>query len=320
MINGSLIPIMKRLSYFLNNRLVYLDRLFLVKQSAPLPQPLFILGVPRSGTTLTYQIFTQQFQVGYFIELLNLFHGCPNLLLRLTSPFMQRPKPVFTSKYGKTNYPFAPAETGTFWFRWFPQESQLGHYTIPEQIQLHKYQTLIENIQSFSQILKRPMAFKSVYLCMNVGILAQIFPQSRFILVKRNLIHNCQSLLLAREQQPDPRQWWSVKPPHYHQWLSLPIWQQVTNQVFYTQLIVKHDLKKYAPDRFKEVTYESLCQQPQQFVEELTDWLKPVGFQPYSDMQIPKSFRASIQIKLSESVIEKISLHLKYLSQKEQLN
>ncbi|MFQ5401645.1 MAG: sulfotransferase [Anaerolineae bacterium] len=317
---SSLFPIIRRLSYILNNKLIYLDRLFLAKQSTPLPQPIFILGAPRSGTTLTYQVITQQFQVGYFIELMNHLFGCPNLLLNLASPFIKRPRPVFMSKYGKTNYPFAPAETGTFWFRWFPQESDLGHYTIPDQFQLHKYQTMIENIQSFSQISKRPMAFKSVYLNMNVGILAKIFPQSRFIFIKRNLIQNCQSLLLARQQQPNPQQWWSVKPPNYHQWLTLPIWQQVTNQVYYTQLIAERDLKKHASGRYKKIKYEYLCQQPQQFVDELTSWLSPLGFQPYSDMQVPKSFQASNETKLNESMIEKISLHLKYLEQKGRLN
>ena len=314
--NSVLFEKARRFSGIINSRLAQLDRLFLAPQLIELPPPLFILGVPRSGTTLTYQLITQQLRVGYFIEPMNLLFGCPNLILRLAAPFLFRPHPVFVSHFGKTDSPFAPAESGAFWFRWFPRDGELGHYSDPDQLQLGRFQSLLTNIKSMSQITQKPMVFKSVYLDMSAGILAQIMPEARFILVKRNYLHNCQSLLLARQRQRKPDEWWSVKPPHYREWLSQPLWKQVSNQVYATQVIVERDLRKFAAGRFLEITYEQLCARPRELIHELSDWLRPLGYHAFPDMRIPEVFRASSQIRLDDSLTQKFKSHLEILRQR----
>lgn len=279
--------------------------------------PLFILGVPRSGTTLTYQIVTQWLQVGYFIDAMNLFSGCPNLILRLASPFLRQPRPVFSSRFGKTDYRFAPAESGTFWYRWFPVDDQSGHYTDPTAIQPDRYATLIANVQSMSMIVHKPMVFKSVYLDMSVGVLAQIMPEARFLFIRRDLLYNCQSMLLARQQQPDPTAWWSVRPPHYRQWLSQPLWKQAVNQVFATQAILERDLRAYAAGRYFEITYEQVCANPRQFATDLADWLAPIGYKTYPETQLPAAFPLSTTIRLDKELIRRMEAYLEALQRGE---
>ena len=58
----------------INRSFALIDNLFIV-QKRGYPPPLFILGVPRSGTTLTYQVVTTQFDVSYFLHLYLLFRN-----------------------------------------------------------------------------------------------------------------------------------------------------------------------------------------------------------------------------------------------------
>jgi hypothetical protein len=302
----------KQLAYALNHHLLArLDRVFLARHPTPPPPPLFIVGVPRSGTTLAYQIITQQIQVGYLIDTHNLFFGCPNLLTRLVAPFVGRPYPVFESTYGKTDYRFAPAESGVFWLRWFPADNVLGHYVPPATVNSEDYVTLRSNLESLAHILHKPMIFKSVYLSLAIGALAQLLPDALFIFVERDLLLNCQSMLIARQKQGDS--WWSVRPPYYQQWLDYPLWQQVTRQVFVTHQVLRRDLQQYAPSRYYHVSYRALCQQPHQFVRELTAWLAPYGYQSYADWQIPAKFTISTQWKLGEDIRQLIQTELNKL-------
>lgn len=291
-----------------------LDRFFRAQNPQQLPPPLFVIGVPRSGTTLTYQLLTYQFQTGYLIDSHNLFFGCPNLVTRLAKPFIKRPRPTFISTYGRTNYRFAPAESGVFWLRWFPVDDERGHYVLPDTPNNEHTQTIQPTLQSLAHILNRPMVFKSVYLTVAVGALAQLLPDALFILVERDLLYNCQSLLLAR-QKKGGGEWWSVRPPSYQQWLQLPLWQQVARQVYFTQQIARRDLSQYANGRYYTLSYEALCQNPHEQLAQFANWLVPYGYQTYPDGQVPLNFTVSTQWKLDESLRHQIQTELARLEE-----
>ncbi|MDM8561055.1 sulfotransferase [Candidatus Parabeggiatoa sp. HSG14] len=301
----------------INNGFVYIDRLFIAKAIEKIPPPLFIVGVPRSGTTLTYQMITQQFQVGYFTAIMGYLYGMSNLINRFTRPLLGRTAPLFKSNYGNIKGILSPSEHANYWFQWFPSDSDLGHYVKPDKINLQDYESLKRSIESITVIMQKPMVFKCLYLDMTVGTLAQIFPDARFIFVRREHFMTCQSILLGRFKRKNPEQWWSVKPPHYKSLLSLPIWQQVTKQVFDTEKIILRDLKQYAPERYLELHYENICQNPQQIISDIITWLKPVGYKTYQNMRIPQQFTLSQKISLSETMVSQITEHLEMLKQQE---
>jgi len=309
----ALVPLARYISHGANRFLARVDLPFLKRGDEPVTPPLFIVGVPRSGTTLTYQIVACQLKVGCFIEPMNILFGCPNLVLRLARPFLNEQRQIFESNYGRSGHWLAPAESGSFWLRWFPSDGELGHYSDPDRFDVTRYESLKANVESMSRIVGSPMLFKSVYLDMSIHVLAQVFHDARFVHVTRDMLMVCQSLFQARQQQNDPLQWWSVKPPGYRQLLSQPLWQQVTEQAFVTESILRRDLKRYARERVFEIAYERLCERPREFADQLYAWLEPLGYKAYPDARLPAHFTPSREKLLDDSLLKKITAHLEKL-------
>jgi len=311
-------PVMQRLArealWLINKGLEPVDALFSHDDGTTAGPPLFIVGAPRSGTSLTYQLVTQQLKAGYLISAMNYLFGAPNLLLEIMKPFLGRPKPVFESAYGRTPGVLAPAENGNFWFRWFPRDGEQGHYVDPIGLRTESYAGMKRAVDSMARILGRPMVFKSVYLSLATAALAQIFPQGRFLFVRRDAFFICQSLLLARLNRPNPAAWWSVKIPGYRWLLSEPVWRQVTDQVFHTDRILERDLGRYAVGRYLELRYEDLCVDPRANIRKICQWLRPAGFVPYEDMLLPEAFSPSNEIRVSRDVTVQIEGRLRELS------
>ena len=161
-----------------------------------------------------------------------------------------------------------------------------------------------------AEILGRPMVFKNLYLTMAAGALARILPDARFILVHRDPVMVCQSVMRGRNQQTNPQNWWSIKPPHYREWLTLPVWQQVVRQVYYSDALPRQDLQRYAPDRTLELEYIELCQQPLACLHRLEEWLEPTGYQIYRDCRVPPGFPVSAQLSLDPACVDRIRSEL----------
>lgn len=298
----------------INKILAPIDPLFSKDGTSP-TAPLFIVGAPRSGTTLTYQIITQQMRVGYFAGAMSYLYGIPNLLTRTMKPLLGRPKPIFESRYGKQTGFLSPSENANFWFRWFPRDGLGGHYLEPIGLSLERYRALRDTVYSMTRIMGRHMVFKSVYLSMVVGALAQIFTDGRFIFVRRDRFLTCQSLFLARLKRPRPEDWWSVKIPGYRELRREPIWYQVVDQVVYTENIVQRDLERFAPYRHSVVCYEDLCNHPCETVNRLEEWLRPAGYSSYPDIRVPKNFMISNRVTVPASLAARIEKRLGVLAE-----
>jgi len=92
----------------------------LISKNIKLPfAPIFIIGLPRSGTTLLYQVMTKCLKMCYFNNLTDHFPKSPVLVSLLTSPFNgNRPHGDFSSYYGETIGWNAPSQGGLIWREW----------------------------------------------------------------------------------------------------------------------------------------------------------------------------------------------------------
>lgn len=288
------------------NRLLRpMDEWLLARPDPPRPV-LFILGPPRSGTTLTYQVVTQHFEVAYFSAPFGYLYGAPNALCYTLRNLQKRPKPDFESSYGHIKGLLAPSEHGRFWSQWFPESGALGHRIVPDGLDASRYSELRDSVRSMSAIFRQPMAFKNVYLSLGVGALAQIFPEALFLLVRREPYFVAQSLLTKRLGQSDPNEWWSVKTPGFSELAGSPPWRQVCDQAFLTERIMLEDAGRYASGRCLEVHYEDLCQAPGNVIRRIADWLTARGVSQYADLRVPPAFDKSKRIVLPADVEENI--------------
>lgn len=186
-------PFLKKGINELNKSINYVDRHFDSVPDRTIPQPLFIVGVPRSGTTLTYQLITQQLQVSYFTMFMGVLYGMPNLMHRFLKLILARPGPVFDSKYGRIKGVLSPSEHAAYWLQWFPETLENGHYTDPAMVNFNDLKNLKRGTESIAAIMQKPLVFKNLYLGMNIAVLAQLFSRSRFLYVRREPVMNCQS-------------------------------------------------------------------------------------------------------------------------------
>lgn len=255
------------------NRLVsVLDRPFR-KQSGQVNNSLFIVGLPRSGTTLAYELVVQAFEVAYFSKVYNYTFGLPNLTTRLTARFGRRPPPKYESNYGNIPGMFTPAENHHFWGTWFRENSQRGHYVPASSIPEREVLAMNRALASISAIAGLPFVFKDIYLTLSVDALLQSVRGSRLLVISRDPEAVAASIYRKRSQLRDTGDWWSIKPPLVDTVAAASLPEQVAFQCVRSQQVLESQLSRADPERYRIVDYAEICNAPQSFVEKLHQWL-----------------------------------------------
>lgn len=303
-----------RLLQLFNRCLATVDPVLSSRSRDPVIPPVFVIGAPRSGTTLAYALITQEFRTGYFTTAASYLYGVSNILSRVQKPFLHRPAPVFQSRYGKAPGLLAPRENSNYWFRWLPRDGKAGHFVRTNDLSDTQYRDMRRSVDSMSRILERPMVFKNVNLSLAIGPIAHAFPEARFVHVCRDDFLTCQSLLLARREKSGENRWWSVKIPGYRELVTRPLAEQVVEQVVQTRRIIRRDLRQFAANRFIEISYKEICNNPAHAIDRLAEWLKPLCYERYPETRIPDHFPASEKLLLNAELAARLKYHLEMLT------
>ena len=94
----------------------------------------FIVGEPRTGSTIFYQIITNYFNVAYPDNLVNFYRRNAFIGFALSKfIFNGRAHNCYSSNFGNTDNCglHAPNEFGQFWYRWLPRDR---HFVTSETI------------------------------------------------------------------------------------------------------------------------------------------------------------------------------------------
>src|SRR5580692_3262293 len=83
--------------------------------------PIFIVGAPRSGSTLLYQLMTSCFHFGYISNLHCTLYGAPQLVERFMRNSDFHPDSNFRSDTGQTEGMAGPCECNAYWYLFFPR-------------------------------------------------------------------------------------------------------------------------------------------------------------------------------------------------------
>jgi len=222
--------------------------------------PIFIIGVPRSGTTILYQLITQFFNVTYFNNFVNLsrenlFFGC----WLSHKIFKGKPHNSYVSNHGNTKESglSAPSEIGNFWYRWIPKDQII----IDENsIGIEDKEAITKNIYSIINRYKKPLVIKNLYFGLRIRLIKELFPTAKIIYLKRDRLYVAQSIYLARTNNlKNPQsEWWSLNFPGYESLLKLPIETQIAHQVFELENLIQKELSGILQENIMEIKYEEL--------------------------------------------------------------
>lgn len=228
------------------------------KNKTSLYNPVFIIGVPRSGSTLLYQLITKFFDVSYINNFVyaareNIYYG----FIFSNIFFKNKKHNSFNSDYGTTYKSGlnAPNEGGMIWNKWFSEDEV---YFDNNSLSEEKKNDLKNIIKAILIKYNKPFVIKNLMFSQRLKVIKEIFPDAKIIHIKRLPEYNAQSIYKARKKLNMSDEWWSTKPQNYKELLNLSLIEQSASQVYYIEKQINEDLKLFDSNNILTINYENL--------------------------------------------------------------
>jgi hypothetical protein len=292
--------------YVINAILQYIEP-FLAPKTYPAEYaPVFIIGAPRSGSTLFYQTLVNRFEFGYLTNLHCKCFGFPYLLQVVIGNW--RPKGFqasYASVHGKTDGLWEPSECGSFWYRWFarkPQYVPMGKAD-PEKLRRMKYV-----VAGLTNAFRMPLLFKNMLCALRLRPLAAAFPDAVFLVIRRDPLMVAQSLLETRQRvHGDMHIWWSMEPPNIDEIRLLEPELQVTEQIRGIYDLIDRDAREIGGGRFLTIQYEDFCADVHGVTDHIQDFLVEHGIKINLRGEVPAQFNISSEARLDPQMMHRLT-------------
>jgi hypothetical protein len=271
--------------------------------------PTFIIGAPRSGSTLLYQLMAYALSISYFTNLTGRFRvqgspAIPILTARLVKALnlVDRRHETFENYYGYGKGWGGPHPGLEIWDRWFPDG-----YAGPETLCAKHRRAIYQAVAATERVFDRPMVSKEQKHSVRIQALVEVFPNALFIQCLRDPLDMAQSIFIARTREfpylpdkpKDPsRAWFSVKPKEYDSIKDKGLIEQVCEQVYFTEQNIAADRTVVGEDRFHCVSYQDLCRDPRQELCKTAEFMSQRGAPTQIIRSVPDSFDFSTGCKI----------------------
>ena len=236
---------------------------------APLPN-LFVIGLPRSGTTLTHQVLAWALDVGYVSNLMARFWLAPHAGAILSRAVLGTERDgSFASKYGKSTGLAGGHEFAYFWQHW------LGIHEVDDLLDFSgdgraDWAGAGAAVRRVLAAFEKPLLFKTNYAAQFLPGFARTFPMPLFVHVRRDPLDVALSILEARRRYyDDVSTWWGTYPPEYEELAARPFAQQIAGQVVGLSRAYAAQVGKVPAELTVEADYRDLCDDPVSVVERI---------------------------------------------------
>jgi len=279
-----------------------------VRRELPQPSapPIFIIALPRSGSTLLYQLIASRLDVCYFQNYMMHVPEAPVSSAALLSRLVQlRPSIVFESNYGVTHGWRSPAQGYEIWNRWLPPEvdwipaGYLGQEIL---------QDMRRTILSLQRVCKAPFLNKWQRHSLRIGALHEAFPNCVFVNLRRDPAHVALSILRGRRRfLGDERKWLSARPRACQHIDELTPVEQVCAQVHYLEQEISDAFGSLRTARTIDIEYEDICISPRSQMDRISEfYTRETGFTLAERGTLPESFELGESSLNSDSDLSEI--------------
>lgn len=260
-----------RSKYHINRYGKYLENILIsvFKNKSLKHQPVFIIGAPRTGSTILYEYITNYLDVQYinnytsnFYEILYLSSIISKILLGDKSHY------CFKSRHGVTKGFRAPSECGQFWYRWFPRNR---HFVDYNELNKKQMMEIYSTVAAITNTFDKSIVFKNMNCGQRLRIIKEIFPECKIIYMKREIQQVAQSIIKVREDvYNDRNKWWSIMPKEYKELFDKDYIEQVVYQIYYIQKQIECDLNLFNKENIKILEYKNFCSNPKEEIEDIS--------------------------------------------------
>ena len=263
-------------------------------EDVPVEHPfVFVIGAPRSGTTLLSQLLAYCLDVGYVTNVAARFWRAPVHGLRLSRIIAGEPREVpFASDYARTPSPLGIHEFGYFWSGWLHKKSFADIVEAKAREDEIDWDGLRLTLTNMQAEFGRAFVAKNILGSHHAVRLQEILGKVLFVLIERDPLDAAVSILDARVRYyGDPNRWWSYVPPDYPRLENLDWPAQIAGQVHYLGRFYDRVLAEVGEKSALRVRYADLCASPAGVLAGVVEQLAAAyGSRPALRGQPPESF------------------------------
>lgn len=292
----------------------YLEQKYLQGAAELRLAPIFIISLPRSGSTLFYLLLARYFHLAYFSNLASRFPETPIAASLLTRRFGAAVPPAdIRSYYGNTIHWNSPSQAYLIWNRWLDPGRD---YIEPDSLDASAVREMRATISQMQNRFGGPFCSKWQRHLPRLPALARAFPEAVFIYLERSPTFTAQSLLAGRREfLGDETAWLSARPSGYQPTPTDNPIEQVCRQVHYLRQDASRYIGVIGRERFFATSYESFCRAPAEVMEDFADWyFKRTGVELARRGTTLPALSATDKPKVSDAEFIRISETLALLS------
>jgi len=260
------------LHYARNRSLLPLERMLRHRYRGARYPVVFIVGVPRSGTTLLYQLIARFLRVGYITNRMARYWMTP-IAGAMLSGRIDRSQIELESSYGAGTTDMSPHEFSWFWqfYGYMHDHDDLDDRTLSEM----DWRAITASLSGLAEYSQAPLVLKSLnYVNYHIRWLQRQMPQAKFLWIDRNDVATARSILSVREgRYGDSSIWWSVRPRDFREWAERPPEEQVAHQVSDIRSSIQDAFSSRDTSAAFRTSYESLVSSPARVVSEVAEFL-----------------------------------------------
>ena len=242
---------------------------------------IFILGLPRSGTSLLSQMIFSSMEVACTNNLMARFWNVPLVGACLSRIVLgNRRETNFTSQFGTTNFPWEPHEFSWFWHDLLHisvTDTEIGvrERNSIDWLQVKKRLCLLNAVSGLPYVHK-PLEMVGQYL----NDFVRIFEKAIYIYIDRDPMDVACSLAnVRRARNEDMTDWWGSypAPEEYLRLKDEPYNIQIAGQITYLRDMYAQNLPIVPEKQLITTDYDSLCQRPAMILTEIQERSRQLG-------------------------------------------
>lgn len=276
------------------NPLRLFERKFISK-AQNLEDPIFIVGAPRSGSTLLYQMIVSHYKVDFISNFVSLLYSSPALSNLVGKKLFKESGEKFSSNYGFVSGILSPSEGKKMIDRFFLSgEIDTTKKTLGKMLSDKDYKFI----------------FKNLKLSLKIKSIGKSFNNPFFIYIKRKPEFNLQSILQSKKElygEDSRNHWFSYEVPEKEEIMQeKDDIKQIALQLKAIDRHISSQLKSISQNNFLVVEYGDLVTNPKKILKEIQN---KTGLKLRPDKSLDdlsKQIRNSNKIKVSKEEWSKI--------------